>query len=437
MKISVFGLGYVGAVSLVCLARDGHEVTGVDINAEKLAMLAKGVAPIVEDGIQELTRDMVRSGRVVTTADSVAAIHGTDVSFVCVGTPSASSGAQDMNAVRRSAETIGAAIGSKPGWHTVVLRSTVVPGTTESVFEKILEAASGKKSGVDFGLCYQPEFLREGSSIKDYDAPPFTIVGSRSERSIEQLRSIFGKLPCEFVVTDVRAAEIMKMACNAFHAVKITFANEIGRVVKPLGIDGREIMRLLCKDTRLNISTAYLRPGFAFGGSCLPKDLRALAHLARTHDMEIPMMANVLPSNESHIRSVVDRILAEGRPRVAMLGLAFKQGTDDLRESPLVLLAEALLGKGLALRIFDPEVHLSRLLGANKLFIEHAIPHLAALLVDSPTAAAEGCDVLIVARTGEAESAAVKAFAKKGGLVVDLAGSVTPTGDERVWGVCW
>jgi GDP-mannose 6-dehydrogenase len=379
-RISIFGLGYVGAVSLACLARDGHRVTGVDIDDTKLNLIRSGKSPILEEGIQELMRDVVGSGRVAVSNDAARAIADTELSFVCVGTPSAANGSQDLTAILRLAEQIGAALATKQEFHTIVIRSTVQPGTVEEKIEPILERASGRKSGVDFGLCFQPEFLREGSSIRDYDHPPYTIIGGNCEQAVNVVREVFQHLDARFMVTSIRVAEALKMSCNAFHALKITFANEIGRVSQALGIDSHEVMRLVCADTRLNISPAYLKPGFAFGGSCLPKDLRALTTIARQHDLVLPMLSSLLPSNRVHIDHAVEKILKLGRPKVGMLGLSFKTGTDDLRESPLVMVAKRLIGEGCELRIFDPEVHLSRLMGANRSYIEANIPHIASLL---------------------------------------------------------
>ncbi len=379
-RISIFGLGYVGAVSLACLARDGHTVIGVDIDPAKLELIRSRKSPILEEGIQELMRDVVNSGRVSVSHDAAEAIAATELSFVCVGTPSAANGSQDLTAILRLAEQIGAALARKREFHTIVIRSTVQPGTVEEKIAPILERASGKKSGVHFGLCFQPEFLREGSSIRDYDHPPYTVVGANCEAAVEVVRQVFAHLDARFLVTSIRVAEALKMSCNAFHALKITFANEIGRVSQALGIDSHEVMRLVCADTRLNISPAYLKPGFAFGGSCLPKDLRALTHIAKHHDVELPMLASLLPSNRLHVEHAVEKILRLGRREVGMLGLSFKSGTDDLRESPLVMVAKLLLGEGCTLRIFDPEVHLSRLLGANRSYIDAHIPHLGSLL---------------------------------------------------------
>ena len=437
-RISIFGLGYVGAVSLACLARDGHQVIGVDIDPVKLDLIRNRKSPILEEGIQELMRDVVNSGRVSVTNDAMQAMRDTELSFICVGTPSAANGSQDLTAILRLAEQIGAALALKDEFHTVVIRSTVQPGTVEDKIEPILERASGKKSGVDFGLCFQPEFLREGSSIRDYDHPPYTIVGGNSEAAVNAVREVFQHLDARFLVTNVRVAETLKMACNAFHAMKITFANEIGRVSQSMGIDAHEVMRLVCADKRLNISPAYLKPGFAFGGSCLPKDLRALTNIAKQNDIELPMLSSLLVSNRAHIDHAVDKILKLGRPKVGMLGLSFKTGTDDLRESPLVLVAKRLLGEGCELRIFDPEVQLSRLLGANRSYIDANIPHLGELLCADIESMIEPSEVILVGLQQSALNDALEARVRPDQYVLDLVN--LPNRDLlrcRYEGVCW
>jgi GDP-mannose 6-dehydrogenase len=419
-RISIFGLGYVGAVSLACLARDGHQVTGVDIDPVKLNLIRSGKSPILEEGIQELMREVVDSGRVSVTDDTDKAIHQTDVSFVCVGTPSAANGSQDLTAILRLAEKIGASLKRKSSFHTIVVRSTVQPGTLEEKIEPILERESGKKSGVDFGLAFQPEFLREGTSIRDYDNPPYTIVGGNCDAAINTVRGIFQHIDTKFLVTNIRVAETLKMSCNAFHALKITFANEVGRVAESMGVDSHEVMRLVCADTHLNISAAYMKPGFAFGGSCLPKDLRALQQIAKQNDVVIPMLSSLLASNRVHIDHAIGKILKLGRPRVGMLGLSFKTGTDDLRESPLVMVAKRLIGEGCELRIFDPEVHLSRLLGANRSYIEANLPHIGSLLCDSLDTMIDNSDVILVGIGQKELNAGLQAKVREDQVVIDL-----------------
>ncbi len=437
-RISIFGLGYVGAVSLACLARDGHQVIGVDVDPVKLDLIRSRKSPILEEGIQELMRDVVDSGRVTVTNDGAQALRDTDISFVCVGTPSAANGSQDLGAILRLSEQLGEVLKTKRTFHTIVIRSTVEPGTVEGKIEPILERASGKKSGVDFGLCFQPEFLREGSSIRDYDHPPYTIVGGNCEQAVNAVREVFQHLDARFLVTNIRVAEALKMSCNAFHALKITFANEIGRVSQAMGIDSHEVMRLVCADQRLNISPAYLKPGFAFGGSCLPKDLRALTHIARQNDIALPMLSSLLESNRAHIDHAVEMILKLGRPKVGMLGLSFKTGTDDLRESPLVMVAKRLIGEGCELRIFDPEVQLSRLLGANRSYIDAHIPHLASLLCPNMAAMLDPSEVILVGLQQTALNDSLQARVRPDHYLIDLVN--LPNRDLlrcRYEGVCW
>ncbi len=437
-RISIFGLGYVGAVSLACLARDGHDVIGVDIDPGKLELLRNGRAPIVETGIQELMRAVVRGGSVTITDSASDAILETDVSFVCVGTPSQHNGNQDLAAITRIAQQIGAALPGKQTRHLIVIRSTVKPGTVQEVILPTLEESSGLRAGRDFSLCFQPEFLREGTSINDYDNPPLTVVGADDDYAVDLLRSVFGHLPCEFVHTSVRTAEMLKYACNAFHAMKITFANEIGRLCQASGVNAQEVMKLLCMDRQLNISSAYLRPGFAFGGSCLPKDLKALLYLAKSNDVDIPMLSSILPSNAAHIEHAVEQVLASNQRRIGMLGLSFKAGTDDLRESPLVVMAERFIGKGLQLRVFDPQVNVARLIGANRRFIEQSIPHIASLMTEDIEALVRDAQVLIVALKTPEVLAALKAHARPDQLLIDIAALPDRQAQRaRYQGVCW
>ena len=439
MRISVLGMGYVGAVSAACLARDGHDVIGVDLDLEKLRLIEEGRAPIVEDGIQSLMAAVVESGRLTVSGDATRVVRDTDVSFVCVGTPSLrNSGEQDQTAVLRVAEQIGVGLRDHAGFHVVVVRSTVRLGTVDGQLREILERTSGRRCDVDFALCFQPEFLREGSSIRDYDNPPFTVIGTRSERAERMLREVFEHLPCEFIVTEPSTAEALKYACNAFHAVKITFANEIGRIAQAMKIDSHAVMDLVRRDTRLNISPAYLRPGFAFGGSCLPKDLRALLHIAKTRDVELPMLGSLLGSNRLHVERAAESVLAHGGRRVGMIGLSFKAGTDDLRESPLVTLAEMLIGKGLDLRIYDPHVNVAVLMGSNKRYIDSRIPHLAALLQDDPSAVILDRDIIIVGALLSDALEGIRSLATVDQYVLDLAGMPGAQHLRAAYqGVCW
>lgn len=438
MKISIFGLGYVGAVSLACLARDGHQVIGVDIDAAKLELIRAGTTPVVEEGMVDLMASVAASGRVTVTTDVHQAVLDSDISLICVGTPSAANGSQDQGAVLRLARDLGKAIAEKTAPHVLVFRSTLVPGTVEETLRPIIEAESGKRDGEGFHLCFQPEFLREGSSIRDYDKPPFTVVGANHAYPAERLRELFGHLPCKFLETSVRAAEMMKYCCNNFHALKITFANETARLCEALGVDAFEVMNLVCQDTQLNISPAYLKPGFAFGGSCLPKDLRATSYLAKTRDVELPMLNGILQSNRQHIDRAITKVLESGCRKVGMLGLSFKTGTDDLRESPLVVLAEQLIGKGIQLAIYDPDVQLSRLLGANRRFIETQLPHIGDLLTPDLDAVIAGAEMLIVGVSNAAIFDALATHAKPEQRILDLVKLPEKLSlRAQVEGLCW
>ncbi len=425
MKISIFGLGYVGAVSLACLSRDGHQVIGVDIDQTKLDLIASGKTPVVEEGMVDLMQAVAASGHVSVTTNSEQALLDSEISLVCVGTPSAANGSQDQSAILKLAESMGHALarkGKDQAPHVVVFRSTLVPGTVEDVLRPIIERRSGKKDGVDFHLCFQPEFLREGSSIKDYDKPPFTIVGANHVDAGAKLQSLFGHLPCKFLQTSVRSAEMMKYCCNNFHALKITFANETARLCAALGVDPFEVMDLVCQDTQLNISRAYLRPGFAFGGSCLPKDLRATSYLAKMRDVDIPMLSSILSSNDAHLAQAMDKLMAAGVRRVGFIGLSFKTGTDDLRESPLVTLAEQLIGKGVQLSIYDPEVHLSQLLGANRRYIEQHLPHIGQLVRPDIGAVISESQAVVVGIGGDKVRQALAQHLRPDHMVLDLIG---------------
>ena len=383
MKISVFGLGYVGCVSAACLASQGHEVVGVDVNPVKVDLINAGTAPVVEERIGELTEQAVAAGRLRATHDVHAAVEASDVSLVCVGTPSAPNGSLSTDYLERVAEEIGEALASRERWHTVVFRSTMLPGTCESLLVPILEKASGRTAGVDFGVAVNPEFLREGTSVRDFFDPPKTVIGELDGRSGDVVAALYEGLPGEVFRVPVAVAEMTKYADNAFHGLKISFANELGAICQALGLDSHRVMDAFLADRKLNISPAYLRPGFAFGGSCLPKDLRGLVYAARQADVSVPLLSHILPSNEEHLRRAFDLVAATGRRRVGLFGLSFKPGTDDLRESPLVELAERLLGKGYDLRIYDANVTMSRLIGANRDYIEGRLPHLGQLLTNS------------------------------------------------------
>src|SRR5215469_6367007 len=383
MKISVFGLGYVGAVVSGCLARKGHEVMGVDADANKVRLVRSGRSPIIEEEIGEVLAREVASGRLSATTEVTAAVRSADLIMVCVGTPSRSNGEIDLRHVQRVCEQIGSALRLHPGAPDIVIRSTLIPGTTHDLVIPALQASSGREAGTDFGVCVNPEFLREGSAVQDYLNPPKTVIGELNRASGDVLASLYTDIDAPLVRTDIETAEMVKYADNAWHALKVGFANEIGHFCKALHVDSHKVMDIFCRDTQLNLSGAYLKPGFAFGGSCLPKDLKALLHKARSLDVALPILQAVLPSNELQIGRAVQAVIDHGSRKIGILGLSFKAGSDDLRNSPVVELAERLLGKGYDLRIYDHNVKLASLRGANREYILHRIPHLSALLASS------------------------------------------------------
>jgi|SRR5450830_102216 GDP-mannose 6-dehydrogenase len=437
VRISVFGLGYVGAVSCGCLPELGHTVIGVDTNALKVKMINDGQSPVVEEGINELITKAVNEGKLRATHDVEDAILNSDVSLISVATPSNPNYTPNLTAVDAVVRQIGEVLRKKEGAHVIVLRSTVQPGTTEDRILPILLESSGREIGDKLALVFNPEFLREGSSVKDFHQPPQTVVGSIGEAGYKAMEEMYAGLPGPFVRTDTKIAESVKYLCNVFHALKIVFANEAGSVLKACDLDGREVMKIFCQDTQLNISAAYLRPGFAFGGSCLPKEVKGFLTMARDLDVPIPTLAALLDSNEAHIKRAYDMIARDGRKKVALFGLAFKPGTDDMRDSPLVALAERLLGKGFDLVIFDRFVKISRLLGKNKEFIEREIPHLERLLAESPEDALENAEVIVIGHADAEARAAIVAKAD-GRRIVDLSGyaELRDAGADYE-GICW
>jgi GDP-mannose 6-dehydrogenase len=438
MRISVFGIGYVGVVSCGCLSELGHEVVGVDTSLDKIAMLAAGRSPIVEEAIDTLIAGAVQQGRLTATADVAAAVAGTEVSFISVGTPSAADGSVALGAVESVIKAIGAAIRTKPGPHAVVMRSTVPPGTAEDRIIPLLEQASLRRLGEGLSYYSNPEFLREGSSVRDFRAPPFTLIGAPPGDDAAILREIYAAIDAPVHVAPIRVAESVKHISNVFHAVKLTFANEAGAILAAHGVDAREALRLLCEDRVLNISSAYLRPGFAFGGSCLPKDVRSFLALADQRGLAAPMLKNLLPANQTIIDRAFEAVARHGRQPVALFGLAFKQGTDDLRESPFVLLAEKLLGKGYDLRIYDRFVQVATLMGSNRAYIDREIPHLERLMVASPEAALSGTKIAIIGHVAPEDRPAVLA-SLSGHVVIDLAGLGDLRGHPGITyeGLCW
>jgi GDP-mannose 6-dehydrogenase len=381
LKISVFGLGYVGTVSAGCLANDGHQVIGVDPLQTKVDLINAGKSPIIETGIGAIVASTVSEGRLHATSDQNDAIRDTDLSFVCVGTPSQLNGNLDLTSVRRVCELIGNALKNKPKRHTIVIRSTILPGTMRKVVIPVLEQYSGKKAGTDFGICNNPEFLREGSAVEDFKSPPKTVIGELERESGNTIASLYQSLNAPLIRTDLETAEMIKYVDNSWHALKIGFANEVGNLCDSLGADAEAVMNIFCQDKKLNISSAYLKPGFAFGGSCLPKDLRALSYQAKMNDLQLPILNAVLPSNELQIARGIRQVMEIGKTRIGILGFSFKAGTDDLRESPIIEVIERLTGKGYDLRIYDRNVNLAALVGANRDFILNRIPHISRLMV--------------------------------------------------------
>jgi len=432
MKIAIFGLGYVGSVSAACLADAGHDIIGVDVDPHKLSLIRGGRAPVSEPGLDDLLARMVADGRLAVTDDTAAAVQQSDLSLVCVGTPSRRNGSLDTTFLERVIGQIGAALAQGSAYHVVAIRSTVLPGVVASRLMPLLEDASGRRAGDDLGMCVNPEFLREGSAIRDFRRPPFTIIGATDRRAGDVLEAMYAHL--ESPVHRVRPdeASMVKYASNAFHAVKVAFANEIGAVCQQLSIDGATVMRIFSEDRDLNISPRYLRPGFGFGGSCLPKDLRAMVHLTRELDVVGPLLGNVLASNDAHIQRTVDAVLGLRQRRVALLGLSFKVGSDDLRESPFVRLAESLIGKGIQLRIYDPDVAIGDVFGRNRAYIEEHLPHVGQLVSTDLANVVTSSDVIIVAKR-LAETAELPALIAPHHTVIDLVG-IAELGDVfRPW----
>lgn len=437
MRICVLGMGYVGCVSAVCLAEQGHQIVGADVSQQKIALLADAKSPIVEPGIDELVAKHIGAGSFRVTHQVGDALQESDVSLVCVGTPGQINGSLDLKYVVSVCRDIGMALRSLRRFHTVVIRSTMLPGTVHETVIPTLESVSGKVCGTDFAVAINPEFLREGTALRDFAEPPFTLFGSDDPRALKALRMIYAGIDAPILETTVREAEMVKYACNCFHAVKVSFANEIGNICKAGGIDSHVVMDALCRDTKLNLSPYYLKPGFAFGGSCLPKDLRAINFKARQFDLETPLLSAVLVSNQIQVTAAFDRIARLGCNRVTMLGLSFKSGTDDLRESPMVTLAERLIGKGYDLCIYDREVETARLVGANKSYIDAEIPHVSRLMSRSLSMAIERSEVVVVTKKDAEYSAALLAHAGER-HVIDLARiEALRIGLPRYDGLCW
>ncbi|HEY1147700.1 MAG TPA: UDP-glucose/GDP-mannose dehydrogenase family protein [Pseudoduganella sp.] len=436
MKISIFGMGYVGAVSAGCLASDGHNVIGVDPNRTKVDLINQGQTPIIEKDIGEMIAATVKDGMLHATDDVRHAVLNTDMSLICVGTPSQLNGNLDLSAVRKVCEQIGAALKEKKDFHVVVARSTMLPGSMQAVVIPALEEASGKKAGVDFGVCNNPEFLREGTAVHDYHHPPKTVIGETDERSGEMLLKLYEKMDAPVVRTSVETAEMVKYTDNTWHALKVAFANEIGNICKAVGIDGHEVMEIFCQDTKLNLSPYYMKPGFAFGGSCLPKDVRALTYKARALDLELPLLNSILPSNHKQIEKGLKMVMDKGSKKVGILGFSFKAGTDDLRESPLVDVIEQLIGKGYELRLYDRNVNLAALTGANQDYILNMIPHISKLMMTSMAGVLDFADTIVIGN-GAAEFKDVPNMLRPGQNLVDLVRISKEHSGGAYDGICW
>lgn len=436
MKISIFGIGYVGCVSAACFAHAGHDVIGVDVNPTKVDIINSGKSPIVEPQMNELIHDVVKAGKLRATTNSLEAVQASDISLVCVGTPSKSNGSLDLGHVARVCEEIGAALATKDTHHTVVIRSTMLPGSIESVAQPALEKTSRKKAGKDFGVCVNPEFLREGTSVKDFYAPPFTLIGADDPQTASTISELYSNIDAPVFNTTIKTAEMVKYVCNCFHALKVSFANEIGNICKALELDSHEVMKVFCADTKLNLSPYYLKPGFAFGGSCLPKDLRAISYKAKELDVEVPVLSAITATNKLQVEKALDMVLNTGNKQVGVLGFSFKAGTDDLRESPMVTLIETLLGKGIELVIYDRDVSLARLFGSNKAYIEEEIPHIAKLMRGTIDEVLQSANTIVIGNRSE-EFRQIESRLRPDQTVIDLVRLFDRTSGDGYQGICW
>ncbi len=438
MRVSVFGLGYVGCVSAACLASDGHAVIGVDVNPHKVKQVGNGIAPVVEPGLSELLSSVVAQGRLTVALDSTTAVHNTELSLICVGTPSNGNGSLKLDYIENVCTEIATALASAGQYHVVVVRSTVLPGTIRGRLIPLLERHSGRRAGTDFGVGMNPEFLRESSAIDDYYWPSQIVIGEFDDRSGDAVQQLYAAVNAPLVRTAIEVAEMVKYVNNAFHALKIVFANEIGNLCKELGTDGQEVMEIFCQDQKLNISPIYLKPGFGFGGSCLPKDLRALLYRAKEQDLECPVLSAVLQSNHKQIQRGIELVEATGRKRIGVLGLSFKSGTDDVRESPIVPLVETLVGRGYQVSVYDSKVDLAKLVGANKDFVERELPHIASLMRPSMDEVVAQSDVVVVANANAAFRE-VPRLMRRDQILIDLVGVARGNGQLQgtYEGICW
>ena len=438
MRISIFGMGYVGAVSAGCLARDGHTVIGVDPYQPKVDLINDGKTPVIEKDIGEIIEKVVADSLLRATRDVREAVFDSEISLICVGTPSQINGSLDLKYVRKVCEEIGESLRDKNEFHVVVARSTMLPGSMRSIVIPVLEEYSGKKAGKEFGVCNNPEFLRESTAVYDYYNPPKTVIGETDSKAGDVLASIYQHLDAPLVRTSVETAEMVKYTDNVWHALKVGFTNEIGNICKAVGIDGHEVMDIFCKDTKLNLSPYYMKPGFAFGGSCLPKDVRALTYKARSLDVESPILNSIMSSNSMQIEKGLSMVMEKGSKKVGILGFSFKAGTDDLRESPLVEVIERLIGKGYDIRIYDKNVKIASLVGANKDYILNHIPHLSGLMLDSIDDVLEHADTVVIGNGAE-EFQRIAADIPAGKSVVDLVRIIDRSSSiaDGYDGICW
>jgi GDP-mannose 6-dehydrogenase len=437
LRVSVFGLGYVGAVSAGCLAHRRHQVVGVDPIATKVDLINQGQSPIIEAEVPEIIASAVRDRRLRATQDPIQSVLDTELSFICVGTPSQVNGNLDLTYIRRICQQIGEALKQKVDRHTVVIRSTILPGTMRNIVIPVLQEFSGKKAGVDFGVCHNPEFLREGSAVKDFNFPPQTVVGEFDLTSGDALAELYKGIDAPLMRTDLETAEMVKYVNNSWHALKIGFANEIGNVCKSFSIDAHQVMKIFCQDTKLNISPAYLTPGFAFGGSCLPKDLRAISYQAKMHDLQLPILTSILPSNEIQVARGLQLIMQKGHKQIGVLGFSFKAGTDDLRESPVIEIIERLIGKGHDLRIYDKNVKMAKLVGANRDFILNRIPHISRLMVDDIDAVLDHAKTLVIGNN-DPDFRQIPSRLRKDQYLVDFVRVMSGKSENGSYeGICW
>jgi GDP-mannose 6-dehydrogenase len=437
MKVSIFGLGYVGSVSAACFADRGHTVIGVDPNSTKVELLAAGTSPIVEPELGAIAREAVNKKLMTATTNTKDAVLNSDISFVCVGTPSQNNGSLDFRHLENVCNEIGAVLKNKATFHVVVVRSTILPGTMKSLVVPTLERVSGKKAGVDFGVCNNPEFLREGTAIYDFRNPPKTVIGETDRHSGDMVQELYNGLPGPIIRCPIEVGEMVKYADNAWHAVKVAFANEIGKFCKAAEIDSHQVMDIFCQDTKLNLSPYYMRPGFAFGGSCLPKDVRALTYKARTLDVSTPLLNSLIPSNKEQVEAGIEMILRTGMKSIGILGFSFKAGTDDLRESPLVDVIERLIGKGFDLRLYDRNVNIAKLVGANREYILKVIPHIERLMVESIDEVLNHAEVIVIGNSAK-EFADIPSRLKADQHVVDFV-RIKPIEQKHANydGICW